>query len=73
MSKLIIHINDSDISHAVALDLVADVVKQGLVRKTANGKQYCFVTAFMKRTYIVYTRKSKRETYKFYINKGEEQ
>ena len=73
MSKLIIHINDSDISHAVALDLVAGVVKQGLVRKTANGKQYCLVTTFMKRTFIVSSKKSKRETYTFYVNKGEEQ
>ena len=70
MSKLIIHINDSDISHAVALDLVADVVKEGLISKTGNGKQYCFATTFMKRTYIVTSKKSKLETYTFYVNKG---
>jgi hypothetical protein len=68
-SKLIIHVHD-DINHRVALELVSDVIKQGLISKTRNGDQYCFVTTFMKDTYRVYARKSKGETHSFEVNKG---
>jgi len=69
-SKLIIRVYD-DIRHRVALDLVDDVIKQGLISETGNGKQYCFVTTFMKDTYKVSAHKNKDNTHTFYVHKGQ--
>lgn len=66
--KIIIH--TEDVLPRVALELVSDVIKCGLVSETSNGKQYCFHTSFMKKTYEVSAKKSKGDTHTFYVYKG---
>lgn len=66
--KIIIHIDD--VLPRVALELVSDVIRKGLIGETSNGKQYSFHTSFNDRAYEASTKKSKKDTHTFYVFKG---
>lgn len=66
MSKLIIHVNGVD--DAKALELVAEVVKGGLVSETSNGRQYCFLTTW-KSGFVVKASKNNGNTHTFCVDK----
>ena len=66
-SKLIIH-NLTNLSDWDVLHYIINVVQEGLVSETKNGKQYSFVTTFID-GYTVVASKNKQNTHTFWIYK----
>ena len=64
-SKLIIH-NNTNMSDADVMLYVYNVIAQGKISETKQGKQYCFVTTF-KSGVVVFCSKRK-ETFTFNVS-----
>lgn len=66
--KIIIH-NYTDLSDFEVLILISEVVFEGKLSETKQGKQYCFGITFENNVVVSSTRRN--NTYTFYVMKGD--
>lgn len=66
--KIIIH-NYTNLSDFEVLILVSEIVIDGKISQTKQGKQYCAVVTF--KNGVVITSSRRNNTYTFYVVKGD--